>query len=315
MRKMSNSNAFWLFFCHHLRFAIHYDDLIKLKHFPRYWPFFRGIHRLPVDSPTKASDTELWCFFIRAWTNGWANNRDAGDLRRHRAHYYVTVITEAWTNWLSFAGGIFKCVFLNIIFTFDSKLIEICSGLESPIDHMSALVEIKLVDQPITWTNVCWLSSMTSYDVVWWRHQMETFSALLAICAGIHGSPVNSPHTGQWREALMFSLICVWINDWVNNREAGDLRRYRAHYDVPVMAHLTKDTFEKMLGNRFRGLALGYRQHGVNFHSKNNETLPCASSLNIMGVCQRCLLHTLQHPLCMTTSIHYQRFTGRYYHQ
>ena len=32
----------------------------------------------------------------------------------------------------------------------------------------------------------------------WWRHQMETFSALLAICAGIHRSPVNSPHKGQW---------------------------------------------------------------------------------------------------------------------
>ena len=52
---------------------------------------------------------------------------------------------------------------------------------------------------------------------------------------GIHRSPVNSPHKGQWRGALVFSLICVWINDWVNNREAGDLRRYRAHYDVIVM--------------------------------------------------------------------------------
>ena len=47
--------------------------------------------------------------------------------------------------------------------------------------------------------------------------------------------PVNSPHKGQWRGALMFSLICVWINGSVNNREAGDLRRYRAHYDVIVM--------------------------------------------------------------------------------
>ena len=47
--------------------------------------------------------------------------------------------------------------------------------------------------------------------------------------------PVNFPHKGQWRGALMFSLICVWINRWVNNREAGDLRRYRAHYDVMVM--------------------------------------------------------------------------------
>ena len=68
----------------------------------------------------------------------------------------------------------------------------------------------------------------------WWRHQMETFSALLALCAGIHRSPVNSPHKGQWRGALMFSLICVWINAWANNRETGDLRRHRAHYDAIV---------------------------------------------------------------------------------
>ena len=47
--------------------------------------------------------------------------------------------------------------------------------------------------------------------------------------------PVNSPHNGQWRGALMFSLICVWINDWVNNREAGDLRRHLGLYDVNVM--------------------------------------------------------------------------------
>ena len=71
----------------------------------------------------------------------------------------------------------------------------------------------------------------------WWRHQMETFSALLALCAGNSPVPVNSPHKGQWRRALMFSLICARINDWVNNREAGDLRRYRGHYDVNVMSH------------------------------------------------------------------------------
>ena len=66
---------------------------------------------------------------------------------------------------------------------------------------------------------------------------METFSVLLAICAGnsLHWSPVNSPHKGQWRGALKFSLICVWIKGLVNNREAGDLRFYRAHYDVIVM--------------------------------------------------------------------------------
>ena len=71
--------------------------------------------------------------------------------------------------------------------------------------------------------------------VPWWRHQMEIFSALLALCAGNSPVPVNSPHKGQWRGTLMFPLICVWINGWINNREAGDLRRYRAHSDVIVM--------------------------------------------------------------------------------
>ena len=72
----------------------------------------------------------------------------------------------------------------------------------------------------------------------WWRHQMETFSALLGICAGIHRPPVNSPHKGQWPGALMFALICAWINGWVNNRESGDLRRLSVHYDVTVIGKL-----------------------------------------------------------------------------
>ena len=81
-----------------------------------------------------------------------------------------------------------------------------------------------------------WSRSITDQNATtWWRHQMETFSALLAICAGNSPVPVNSPHKGQWCGTLMFSLICVWINGWVNNREAGDLRRYRTHYDVTAM--------------------------------------------------------------------------------
>ena len=64
---------------------------------------------------------------------------------------------------------------------------------------------------------------------------MEIFSALLAICAGNSPVPVNSPHKGQLRGALMFSLISAGINGWVNNLEAGDLRRNHTHYDVIVM--------------------------------------------------------------------------------
>ena len=52
---------------------------------------------------------------------------------------------------------------------------------------------------------------------------------------GIHRSPVNSPHKGQWCGALMFSLICAWTNDWANHRDASDLRHNRDHYDVTAM--------------------------------------------------------------------------------
>ena len=82
----------------------------------------------------------------------------------------------------------------------------------------------------VTEVSVCTISQNT-----WWRHQMEAFSASLAICAGNSPVPVEFPHKGQWHRVLMFSLICVWINGWVNNRKAGDLRRYRGHYDVTVM--------------------------------------------------------------------------------
>ena len=64
---------------------------------------------------------------------------------------------------------------------------------------------------------------------------MDTFSALLAICAGNPLVPANSPLKGQRCGALMFSLICARINICINNREAGDLKRHRAHYDVIVM--------------------------------------------------------------------------------
>ena len=86
----------------------------------------------------------------------------------------------------------------------------------------------------IFWVYLCWWSNLHEYGpsdhmLPWWRHQMETFSVLLAACAG------NSPHKGKWRGALMFSFICAWINGWVNNGEAGDLGRHHANHDVTVM--------------------------------------------------------------------------------
>ena len=74
-------------------------------------------------------------------------------------------------------------------------------------------------------------TSMTHDDVIKWKH----FPRYWPFVRGIHRSAVNSPHKGQWRGALVFSLICTRINGWVNTGEAGDLRRHRAHYGVIVM--------------------------------------------------------------------------------
>ena len=68
--------------------------------------------------------------------------------------------------------------------------------------------------------------------LTWWRHQMETFSVLLAICAG------NSPVPGEFpaqRPVTRSSDVFFDLHGWVNNGEAGDLRRHRAHYDVTIM--------------------------------------------------------------------------------
>ena len=106
---------------------------------------------------------------------------------------------------------------------YQNKIMSRDSVIKNNFDHIFNTINLVSLLIYIE-NNVCtWVTNGFSAHA-WWRHQMETFSALLAI----------SPHKGQWHGALMFSLICVWINNWVNNREAGDLRHYRAHYDVIV---------------------------------------------------------------------------------
>ena len=98
------------------------------------------------------------------------------------------------------------------------------------------------------WPNVCCNSCVASFkcrsftyteprlghhdDVIWWKHIPRYWPFVW----GIHRSPVNSSHKGQWRGGSMFSLICAWTNGWANNGDAGNLRPYRAHYDVIVMS-------------------------------------------------------------------------------
>ena len=110
---------------------------------------------------------------------------------------------------------------------FTQQLVCIILGMGSAYERRRYIVTSSFTGLAHVQNNPSWYA--------WWRHQMETFSALLAICAENSPVPVNSPHKGQWRGALMFSLIRARINGWVNNREAGDLRRHQAHCDVIVM--------------------------------------------------------------------------------
>ena len=68
-------------------------------------------------------------------------------------------------------------------------------------------------------------------DVSNWKHSPRYWPFV----RGIHRSPVNSPHKGQWLGPLVFPLICAWINGWLNNRDPDDLKCYRAYYEVTAM--------------------------------------------------------------------------------
>ena len=147
-----------------------HDDVIKWKHFPRYWPFVRGIHRSPVNSPHKGQWRGALMFsLICVRINGWVNNGEAGDLRRYRAHFDGTVM----------------------------------------------VIRPNCMRRPYS------KDMMTSSNG-------NIFRVTGPLCGEF------TPHKGQWRGALMFYLICTWINGWVNNTDTGDMRRHRAHYDIAI---------------------------------------------------------------------------------
>ena len=76
-----------------------HDDVIKGKRLPCCWPFVRRNHRSPVNSLHKVQWRGVLMFYlVCAWTNGWVNSSEAGDLRRHRAHYDVNVMLRRWAS-------------------------------------------------------------------------------------------------------------------------------------------------------------------------------------------------------------------------
>ena len=116
-------------------------------------------------------------------------------------------------------------MYIVFYYIFTQRVYYICSFMTSL--HILALCILALL-WSYTSLRLMWF---VHDDVIKWRH----FPCYWPFVRGIHRSQVNSQHKGQWRGALMFSLICARINGWVNNGEAGDLRRHRVHYDVILM--------------------------------------------------------------------------------
>ena len=156
--------------------------------------------------------------FIRSFQLFWLNNTWQSSLTAHISNEILSNTRSQimnrygieWKKWLPFSRQYFQMRFLEG---------KCWLGAGHVTSHF---------------LNQCWpwfLTSQKHDDIIKWKHFLRNCSFV----QGIHWSSVNSPHKGQWRGALTFSLICAWINGWVNYCDAGDLRCHFAHYDVTVM--------------------------------------------------------------------------------
>ena len=128
------------------------------------------------------------------------------------------------------------CVFFSsllispiIAATNDLWIVKCCGWL-----YQNAIKTLFILSYPICVSATCAIDgygtsvSIIHDDAINWKH----FPRYWPLVPGIHLSPVKCPHKGQWRGAFMFSLICPWINGWVNSR---DLKRNHVHYDISVL--------------------------------------------------------------------------------
>ena len=127
---------------------------------------------------------------------------------------------------------------IRLLLETDMKVIYICSRGWSLLLDWTYLksYSTRPFCQPSSW----WLDTMihvTFWVDVWWFEIMTSPNGniLLALCEGNLLVTDGFPCKGQWRRALMFSLIYAWTNSWANNRDADDLRRRRSHYDITIM--------------------------------------------------------------------------------
>ena len=188
----------------HKRVAWWHDKMTALS---ALLALMRAIHLSPLDPHQKTTRDAEFSWMV-AWTICWTN----GLILIWDAVLLVQLRCNGWQP-------------QNFTFSVPS--------LTALLNARAIAIRPRMSEYRIrAWEPTTWKHTKKS----WWRHRMETFSALLALCGG--NSPVTSEFPSQrpvTRRFDVFFVICAWTNGMVNNRDLGDLRRHRARYDVTVM--------------------------------------------------------------------------------
>ena len=162
--------------------------------------FVWGIHRRPVNSPHKwpvmRKMFPLDDIIMSIWKTT-RNRQSYQNVYRERevslVTYHLNVVSLVHATHFAWSGKIFlsptpdACSPLLVLSVF--------IGAGQPLQHG----EVKA-------SNLAWVRPVIVIyhdDVIKWKH----FPRYWPFVWGIHRSPVNSPHKGQWRGALMFSMI------------------------------------------------------------------------------------------------------------
>ena len=101
----------------------------------------------------------------------------------------------------TFGPGLRKCPMCPMIFMDTDRTVR--DGTLTGFPHSGTIFSLEI--------------SLAHDDVIKWEHFPHYWPFVREVTGGF-------PAKDQWRGALMFSLMCAWMNGWVNNREAGDLR-------------------------------------------------------------------------------------------
>ena len=183
--------------------------------FRTYW---RVLHQLQYQPRySRAKHTMIIIPQVSHFSSQFHLNRH-GDISTHNV--------VAWALWCRISPA--PQQFVDQSF----PLLGLCVG-----NPLRGIDRLPTMWETCAWYNVMFQNGLRLMQTARWHHQIETFCMLLAICAGYSSVTDEFPARILWRRALMFSLICAWINGWVNYREAGDLGLHLAHYDVIVMVY------------------------------------------------------------------------------